>query len=317
VNIDPMRIAILGATSEIAKDLILSFADRDDFEITLFARRPEVVRDWLITKDLLNRYLVWYFDEFEMYQEFDAILNFVGVGNPTHLAQMGSSILDITYQFDTLVLNYLQNHSTCRYIFMSSGAAYGGSFKDPASEESDASFPINQLNRQDWYGLAKLYAEARHRSTSSPIVDVRIFNYFSHTQNFEANFFMAEVIQAISNKKVLITSPENIIRDYLGSQDFSSLIKMILEVPRFNGVLDCYSASPVDKKTILSTFKELFDLEYEMATKEIGVNGTGFKKRYYSLNRAAGVHGYAPKFSSIDLLVQEAKKFFLLRGDGL
>jgi nucleoside-diphosphate-sugar epimerase len=308
-----MKVAVFGATSEIAKDLILSFADNADYALTLFARRPEAVRSWLVGEELSNRYLVRQFDEFEITQEFDAILNFVGIGNPAQAVQMGYSILDITYQFDTVALNYLQEHPTCRYVFMSSGAAYGDSFKDPVNEKSYSSFPINQLKPQDWYGLAKLYAEARHRSTPWPIVDVRIFNYFSHTQSLEANFFITEVIKAISNKKVLITSPDNIMRDYLGSQDFSSLIKTILDMPPFNGALDCYSTSPVDKRTILSTFKELFGLEYQIVMKEIGVSGTGSKERYYSVNRAAGVHGYVPKFSSIDLLVQEAKKLLSLK----
>jgi nucleoside-diphosphate-sugar epimerase len=303
-----MRVAVFGANSEIAKDLILSFDDCGEYELTLFARRLELVRDWLATKEISNTYVIRNFDQFEINQEFDAILNFIGAGNPAQAAHMGASILDVTYQYDTMVLNYLQKHPTCRYIFISSGAAYGGCFKNPVNENSYSSFPINKLTRQDWYGLAKLYAETRHRSTKWPIIDVRIFNYFSHTQNMEANFFITEVINTIINKKLLITSNENIVRDYIGSEDFSSLIKAILETPYFNGVVDCYSMSPVDKRTILSTFREQFGLDYEMAAKKIGVNGTGFKEKYYSMNRTAQIYGYTPKFSSIDLLVKEAKK---------
>lgn len=310
-----MRIAILGATSEIAKDLILSFSDNSDSTLFLFARRPEMVKSWLVSKEMSNHHSAHHFDDFQMNQEFDAVLNFVGVGNPALAAKMGPSIFDVTYQFDIMVLNYLQKYPTCRYIFMSSGAVYGGDFKDPVQEGSCSSFPINQLTQQHWYGLAKLYAEALHRSSSSPIVDVRIFNYFSHTQDLEANFFITEVIRAIVNKKVLVTSSENIVRDYLGSQDFFSLIKTILEASPFNGAIDCYSASPVDKTTILTEFKELFGLRYEIAAKVVGINGTGPKARYYSINKAAGAYGYTPKFSSIDLLIQDTKKLLALSGD--
>jgi nucleoside-diphosphate-sugar epimerase len=310
-----MKVAIFGATSEIAKDLILSFAASSKYTLTLFARRPELVQSWLAKEGLPYLYLARHFDEFEINLEFDAIINFVGVGNPAQAAKIGSNIFEVTYQFDKMALNYLQKNPGCRYIFMSSGAAYGGSFKDPVDGESYSSFAINQLTQQDWYGLAKLHAEAIHRSSSSSIVDVRIFNYFSHTQDLEANFFITEVIRAIVNKKVFVTSSENIVRDYLGSQDFFSLIKAILEAAPFNGVIDCYSASPVDKTTILTRFKELFGLQYEIATKVVGINGTGPKARYYSINKAAGAYGYTPRFSSIDLLIQDTKKLLDLSGD--
>lgn len=45
-----MRIAILGATSQIAKDLIHSCATRSAHELVLFARRVEVLRQWLEDK---------------------------------------------------------------------------------------------------------------------------------------------------------------------------------------------------------------------------------------------------------------------------
>jgi nucleoside-diphosphate-sugar epimerase len=140
MSINPMRIAILGATSEIAKDLILSFAFKSNHALTLFARRPEIVRNWLANEQLSSRYVARHFDEFKITQEFDVILNFVGIGNPAQAVQMGYKILDITYQFDTMALNYLQEHPTCRYIFMSSGAAYGGSFNDPVNEKSYSLF---------------------------------------------------------------------------------------------------------------------------------------------------------------------------------
>jgi len=68
-----MRIAILGATSQIAKDLILSFATQCDHELALFARRPEAVTQWLASVGLLDRYAVTDFSAFNADERFDAI----------------------------------------------------------------------------------------------------------------------------------------------------------------------------------------------------------------------------------------------------
>src|SRR3990172_1400221 len=122
-----MRIAILGATSQIARDLINSFATAAGKHLHLFARRPEEVTKWLGSVGLAGRYPVDAFSEFAKH-EFDAVINFVGVGNPAQAVAMGNTIFDVTLRFDELILDYLQTHPACRYLFLSSGAAYGSSF---------------------------------------------------------------------------------------------------------------------------------------------------------------------------------------------
>jgi len=42
-----MRIAILGASSQIARDLTISFANNSSDELVLFARTPLSVKRWL------------------------------------------------------------------------------------------------------------------------------------------------------------------------------------------------------------------------------------------------------------------------------
>ena len=308
-----IQIAILGATSEIAKDLILSFSHTNEFDLTLFARRPEAVVGWLHAQGLDDRYAVNNFSTLNSNPPFDALINFVGAGNPATALEMGSSILDITHHYDTLALSYLQKNPGCRYIFLSSGAAYGSKFSTPANHDSHTSFRINNLNHKDWYGVSKFYAEARHRSLSLPIIDIRIFNYFSRNQNINSNFFISEIVNSIITKRTLFTSPENIVRDYIGSEDFFSLITKILQSPSENTAVDCYSKSPVDKKTLLATFKEIFNLQYEVASNAVEINGTGFKESYYSTNYAARKYGYAPKFSSLTLLVNEARQILVLK----
>jgi nucleoside-diphosphate-sugar epimerase len=295
-----MRLAILGATSQIAKDLVQSFAAQGHHELVLYARRPDAVLQWLSSVGLEGRYVVADLTIFSTDEHFDAILNFVGVGNPAQAAAMGASIFDVTLQYDELALSYVRQHPNCRYIFLSSGAAYGASFDAPVDANSKATVAINNLQPQDWYGVAKLHAECRHRSLAPlPIVDIRVFNYFSHTQDMSARFLITDILRAIRDKTVLKTSADYIVRDYLHPFDFCNLLNAILAAPAVNAVVDAYSKSPIDKPTLLASMQEKFGLQYELVQKVTGVNATGSKPHYYSTNRRAEDFGCKPTFTSL------------------
>lgn len=301
-----MRIAILGATSQIAKDLIESFSVQSDYELILFARRPEAVLLWMDAVALSKRYVVSHFNEFGSDMHFDAILNFVGVGDPAQAASLGASIFDITLQYDQIALDYLRQHSSCRYLFLSSGAAYGSIFLQPATRDTPATLPINNLTENDWYGAAKLYAECRHRAHPQvAIIDIRVFNYFSRTQDINASFFITDILRSICNKAILKTSLDYIVRDFLHPADFHQLVNLLLSSPPENTVVDCYSKAPIDKPTLLSTMKNRFALRYEISETKTISNVTGTKPHYYSLNRRAADFGYTPHFTSIEGLLQE------------
>jgi len=294
-----MLIAILGATSQIAKDLVRSFAAQSTHELVLYARRPEAVKQWLSSVDLPERYPAHDFDGFKTNDHFDAILNFVGVGNPTLAAAMGAAIFDVTLQYDELALEYVRQHPSCRYIFLSSGAAYGSSFETPVDVNSKAMIAINELSPQDWYGVAKLHAECRHRSLAPlPIVDIRVFNYLSHTQDMEARFLITDTVRAIRDKTVLKTAADYLVRDFIGSEDFYQLVESILNSPATNAVVDCYSQAPINKPVLLAALQAQFGLQFEFITYANGVNATGSKPNYYSLNKRAEDFGYIPKFTS-------------------
>ncbi len=303
-----MRIAILGATSQIAKDLVLSFSAQGDHQLVLYARRLEVVSQWLASVDLVGRYVVSDFAAFSADEHFDAILNFVGVGNPAQAAAMGASIFDVTLKYDEMALEYVRQHPNCRYIFLSSGAAYGSSFDEPVNENTKAMIGINNLQPQDWYGVAKLYAECRHRALPHlPIVDVRVFNYFSHTQDMDARFLITDILRAIRDKTVLKTSPDYIVRDYLHPSDFYSLVSVLIASPENNTVVDCYSCAPISKQNLLAAMLEKFGLQYEVTEGKVGVNATGGKPHYYSLNTRAADFGYFPKLTSLEGLLIECE----------
>ncbi|OGS97816.1 MAG: epimerase [Gallionellales bacterium RBG_16_56_9] len=301
-----MRIAILGATSQIARDLIVSFSAEKDKHLHLFARRPDKVMTWLASVGLPRRYQADEFSEFAK-QEFDAVINFVGVGNPAQAVAMGNSIFDITLRFDELILDYLQTHPACRYLFLSSGAAYGSSFSEPANCNTLATVAINNLALHEWYGVAKLHAECRHRAYSElPIIDIRVFNYFSRTQDISARFLITDILRAIRDKTVLKVSPDYIVRDFLHPSDFYGLVSTLLAAPPANTAVDCYSRAPIDKPNLLAAMQDEFGLHYEIIETIAGVNATGNKPHYYSLNTRAADFGYQPSKTSLEGILQEA-----------
>lgn len=312
-----MRIAILGATSQIAKDLILSFAQHSVHELALYARRPEAVVQWLTQANLAQRYMAADFAAFTSHEHFDAILNFVGVGNPAQAAAMGASIFDVTLKYDEMALSYVRQHPTCRYIFLSSGAAYGSSFDKPADANTKATIDINNLKPQDWYGVAKLHAECRHRSLANfPIIDIRVFNYFSHTQDIEARFLITDILRAIRDKLVLKISSDYIVRDYLHPSDFYKLVNILIMASEINLAVDCFSRAPIDKFTLLTAMQEKYGLQYEITKSATGVNATGSKSHYYSINTRAANFGYEPDYTSLQVILQEAQQV-IVRSKGL
>ncbi len=302
-----MQIAILGATSQIAKDLVLAFSAQSTHELKLFARRPEAVKQWLMKLGLPDRYAVADFSVFSADEQFDAIFNFVGVGDPAKASVMGASIFDATLKYDGMALDYVFQHPSCRYIFLSSGAVYGTSFDRPVDENTKAVVAINNLHPQDWYAAAKLHAECRHRSLPHlPIVDIRVFNYFSHTQDMSARFLITDILRAIRDKAILKTSSNYIVRDFLHPSDFYKLVDALLCAPAINTAVDCYSKAPIDKPSLLAVMQEKYGLRYEVIDTDTGVNATGSKSCYYSVNTHAADFGYQPAFTSLNGILQEA-----------
>ena len=301
-----MRIAIFGANSQIAKDLLLSFSKKKNYEFSLFVRNVGLLKKWINNKNLNENYQVQEYSNFNNNQKYDLIINFVGIGDPAKVQEMGNNIFKITEKYDEMVLKYLKCNKETRYIFLSSGAVYGGDYKYPVNKDALATIDINNLAVTDWYAIAKLYAEAKHRSLPNLfIVDVRVFNYFSHTQSMNARFLITDIIHAIKNKEVFKTSSENIARDFITPPDFYNLIRTIIDFKPINIALDCYTKSPVLKFDLLSEFGSKFGLKYEVGKDIDIVNATGAKLNYYSVNKAAKSIGYSPKNTSLEGIIQE------------
>lgn len=300
-----MRIAILGATSQIARDFIDSCARAGSgTELHLFARRPDAAAAWLAAIGCAGRFPVAGFAAFGN-GTYDAVVNFVGVGDPARAA--GTAIFAATLEFDGLALDYVRRHDRCRYLFLSSGAAYGGSFEEPVRRSSRAVVSLNDLQPQEWYGAAKLHAECRHRALSDrPIVDIRVFNYFSRTQDLSARFLLTDIVRSLRDGTVAQTTSDYIVRDYLHPADFHGLVWSLLSSPPANTAVDCYTRAPIDKPALLAALQGQFGLRYEVVGERAGVDATGIKPYYYSLNDRAADFGYAPTRASIDGIIEEA-----------
>lgn len=301
-------IAIVGASSQIAKDLICSFVAAGRSALHLYVRNIAITEAWVEDHNLEAVCTV---NGYEAYGELphDVVINFVGVGDPRRAAEMGASILEITARFDDMVLSGLARNPDRRYLFLSSGAAYGNAFDRPVSSSNNAVIPINNIQAQDFYTAAKLHTEVRHRSKPDlAIIDLRVFNIFSRTQTIDSRFFIADIVRSIRDKRTLRISDDYIVRDFMHPEDFCRLVECLLAAPPANCAVDCYSREPIDKPTLLRAMAEHFGLCYEVVgDASIRINATGAKPYYYSMNRKAAEFGYQPAWSSLECILVETE----------
>ena len=311
-----MKIGFFGASSNIAKDLIANFGSHDCFELFLFSTNIESLKTWLVNNHIKVRFHIHEYSRLNDQMQLDLLINFVGVGDPAKAVDLGRNILDITLGYDTLAIEYLKKRPACKYIFLSSGAIFGENFERPIDGNTTTLINASSHDPQDWYGLAKLNAEIRHRSMNEfAIVDIRLFNYISHRQNLDSRFLIADIFRAIRDQVSLKVSAEYMVRDFLHPSDFYALILAILNSPRSNLTLDAYTKEPIDKPNLLSLMKENFNFQYEFDDISKPMNATGKKCFYYSLNRSAEKLGYAPLMTSAEGILTEARAY--LRGNTL
>lgn len=301
----PVRVALLGATSHIAKGLIAYWIKDNNRDLLLYARSPERVQEFM-TRLEPCRAEVFSIEEFGS-KQYDVIVNCVGIGNPQKLRETLKYIFSITTRFDDLILDYLASHPKTLYVNLSSGAAYGTDFSQPVDEQSLSCLNINALKPEEYYGIAKLHSEARHRSMPElSIVDLRIFGYFSRYIHLDEKFLLSEIISCLKSKQTLVTSPINIWRDYLHPLDLVSLIECIITNQPVNAVYDAYSNKHVSKFELLDFFAKTYGLKYLIDESCQVPAVTGQKSRYYSNGRTAREIGYIPKFTSIAGIKAEA-----------
>lgn len=306
MNLQPKRIAILGATGHIAKGLIEGLRHHNQYELFLFARSPQKLKTFLEQIRYRSAVLLK-FPRFKN-EKYDVIINCVGIGDPAKLQEIPWEIFQITETFDNLVLDYLRHHPQALYINISSGAVYGKDFRQPAADSTATYLEANHLSPKDYYGIAKINAEAKHRAWSQwYIVDLRVFGYFSRYIDLTAKYFLNEILLCIKNQRGLLTDPVNIVRDYVHPRDLVSLFEKCMANPTINDVFDVYSLKPVTKFEILDYFSAHHGLKYKMHENLKVGSATGRKEHYYSRNHKAERIGYIPQYSSLETVIQESQ----------
>jgi nucleoside-diphosphate-sugar epimerase len=292
----------------LAIDFVLGAAARGA-TFALFARRPEAVAEFLRENGLPREWARGSLDTLGADgAAYGGVLNFVGVGDPAKAKAMGASIFEATRASDCAALRLLEAAPAIPYVFMSSGAVYGTRFDAPADADTPSCVPVNRLDSQDFYTVAKLHAEAVHRSCQGrTILDVRIFNYFSRRLDPSARFFVTDMIRAAREEKVFETADIPMYRDFLHPDDFVALLLACLNAPAgTNMPVDAYSRAVVSKRELLDLMADEFGLRYSFTGNGDTVNATGAKPFYYSMNRAAATLGFEPRYTSTETVRVEA-----------
>ena len=302
------RVAILGATGHIAKGLIHAFAPAGDLELCLLARSPERVRGFLESAGLGSaRARVLPMEDFASH-EYDTVINCVGIGSPVKLQQGLSTVFELTQRFDDLVLGYLRRKSDTLYVSLSSGAAYGTDFSKPAGEGTEARFKANRIDPSEYYGIAKLQSEARHRSLERySIADLRVFGFFSRFIDLGERFLLSEMVNCMKSGEEFVTGPKDIWRDFVHPEDLAALVRCLMQQERVNDVFDVYSAAPVTKFQLVEHFAAAGILKCRVDGGHAQLNVTGAKSCYYSENRRAEQLGYRPRLTSLQGIAREVE----------
>lgn len=301
------KIAILGATSHIARGLIYNFSRTKNYKLFLFARSRERLTEFQNSIECTPVLSAADFGNF-MAHKYDIIINCIGIGDPAKLKKSRIEIYQLNEQFDNLVLEYLSLHPKALYIYFSSGVAYGNDFMEPAEEKTRSTWNINNISQSDFYGITKLYTEAKHRSFNHlNIVDIRIFAYFSRFIDLSSRYFITDVIAALKSKEQFVTNRNNIMRDYIYPDDLFSLVCKCIEQPGLNDVFDAYSLKPISKFEILDYFSRKYGLESVFQEDTDVFSVTGSKDNYYSKNKRAEKIGYYPRYTSLYAIMKETE----------
>lgn len=303
------KIAILGATGYIGKSLALEFLSTDNlFEIRLFSRSKNKLDEFL-KENKLDKSRV-YINSLNDFNElsYDVVINCTGIGDTAIQKEALFKIFTVTEEMDSLVLKYLEKKPKTLYINLSSGAVFGKNFGKAITEETKTILNINNLQLSEYYSIAKINAEAKHRAMKNlNIVDLRIFAFFSRFVDIKAEFFMSEVIDCLINKKTLLTNNTDMVRDYITPKDLLALISLIIKQGGANDFFDVYSKKSITKFKLLDFLKERYGLKYKFK-EQAGYKKDFSKNIYYSRNKKAQQIGYMPEFSSSEGIACEINK---------
>jgi nucleoside-diphosphate-sugar epimerase len=287
-------IALLGATGYIGGSLARVLSGRSA-PLHLFCRDPAKLASQSWPSFVRVRPLA----EFDA-APFGLVINAIGAGDPARVASLGADILGLTETWDSCILSSMAPE-TC-YVFLSSGAIYG-ELGQAAAEDSELKLPINRLEVVTPYLLAKLIAELRHRQMPvRRILDLRVFGYADIGISRTSRFFLAELARSVVDRSPFVTSADDMVRDYAGVDELVALIDCWHMAGAPNCVLDLYSRAPLAKSELLEVVRERYGLAIVTSASPQPYSAST-RRTYASEYRAAAKLGYAPRRTSIEIVV--------------
>lgn len=303
-------VAIMGATSHIAKTLIERFLRHGGFRLHLYTRSPRRLGAFLAAGLAAEGNCVVHKGYSRLLAgRHDVLINCVGVGTGAKLRGDYTKWFTVSEEYDNLALSCLKSRPAgTLYISFSSGAVYGSCLSAPAGKDTANILKVNNISSADYYGIARLNSEAKHRSFSGlNIVDLRVFSYFSRHIDLSDGYFMSELVNAALRGKEFRTTAGNIRRDYVHPDDLFRLVCKCMAAGRLNAAFDVYSARPVSKSGILAFFKRRYGVVPVKSRAPGKGSATGAKNLYYSSFHSAGRLGYAPRFTSLRTIMAESE----------
>ena len=304
-----IKVALLGSTGHVGKNLTYYFGKEKNFELLLFSRNEKKLEKTISQFKLKNNFTIRKYDEFDNLT-YDVVINCVGLSDPAKIETSKGEILETAKIFDTLTLEYLKKFPKTKLINFSSGIVYGGQFSSAVKNTNLIDENFNDGEIKSEYVLAKVRSEIKHRMLKHlNIIDLRLFSFFSRFMDLSSKFLISEVISSIKQNKKLITNEFDFYRDYIHPKDLFLLLKKCINNNPINDVFDLYSKKPIGKFDLLDSLRDNFGLQYQVVPNSGFSSPTGFKENYYSKSRKAKLLGYDPQYSSIETIVNEMKYF--------
>ena len=110
-----MKIAILGSTGHVGKNLAYYFGNEYTHELFLFSRNEKKLEKTVSQLGLKKNFSVRTYDEFNN-SKYDVVINCVGISDPAKIKSSQGTILETTEKFDTMTLDYLERFPESKLI---------------------------------------------------------------------------------------------------------------------------------------------------------------------------------------------------------
>ena len=102
-----IKVALLGSTGHVGKNLTYYFGKEKNFELLLFSRNEKKLEKTISQFKLKNNFTIRIYDEFDNLT-YDVVINCVGLSDPAKIETSKGEILETAKIFDALALEYLK-----------------------------------------------------------------------------------------------------------------------------------------------------------------------------------------------------------------